>query len=815
MINAAHPSPHLAGRDLRYCMRVRTYTFLFASTVALAAGALISAQAPTQSTSKLTIDQLVKIKHPSGHEWTPDGKHVWWTYDDGGVNNVWTAPADGSGKPVALTNYPEGQSGNGGFWSPDGQTFFYQRGGGLLGVPVSGGEPRTAWPSAERGSGFTLSPDGARVAFVSRGSGGGGSELTVHTFATNADQQVARAQGNIGSVSWAPDGKRLAFITSTGGGRGGPGGGRGGRGRGAAMNPGEAQGGRGPANQTSELVVASIDGGNATTLVREDGPMQGASWSPDGATLTYSTGSGGTTIPHYSSPPEIGAKIIFVATERAPGESKSFAVAASGGTPRQMAAGGGRGFGRGGGGNWLDSTHTLSMRTSDGGKTRTWEAVDINGGEPKPIHQEHEDKFFSAVNATTSSISPDHKWLLITADSTGWDQIYVMPTSGGEPVQITRTPGEHWRAVWSHDSKKIAWDANTADAPGDRHIQFATIGDDPARATITTVTSGTGVNTAPEWSPDDSRILYQHTDAQNSPDLYVAAAAANAKPTRLTSSMPPEIDHSMFVPPQLIHYPGPDGKPVPAWLFVPKNLDRTKKHAAIVWIHPDGVNMNYNGFHPDRNEGVYYEFHQYLLQQGYVVIAPDYRGSIGYGRDWRNDVYMDVGGKDAADARMAYQYLKTLGYVDQQRVGVWGLSYGGFFTLIAVTREPTWFRAAVDVAGPADYHLYYEDPYHGGWTTSRIGTPEENPAVYDQANPQKDVAKIQTPLMVLAGTADVNVPFLNSAMLIDALLKAGKGPLTTFMMYPGEFHYFDRSFVVKDAWHRVDDFFREHLQPGK
>jgi dipeptidyl aminopeptidase/acylaminoacyl peptidase len=232
-----------------------------------------------------------------------------------------------------------------------------------------------------------------------------------------------------------------------------------------------------------------------------------------------------------------------------------------------------------------------------------------------------------------------------------------------------------------------------------------------------------------------------------------------------------------------------------------------------VWIHPDGVNQNYDGWHTDRNEAVYYEFHQYLLQQGSVVIAPDYRGSIGYGRDWRNDVYMDVGGNDAKDARMAYQYLKTLGYVDENRVGVWGLSYGGFFTLIAVTSEPTWFRAAIDVAGPADYHLYYEDPYHGGWTTSRIGTPQENPEVYKQADPQSRIDKLERPLMVLAGTADVNVPFLNSAMLIDALLKADKGHLTTFMMYPGEFHYFDRSFVVRDAWRRVDEFFKEHLHP--
>src|SRR5205823_1158650 len=161
-------------------------------------------------------------------------------------------------------------------------------------------------------------------------------------------------------------------------------------------------------------------------------------------------------------------------------------------------------------------------------------------------------------------------------------------------------------------------------------------------------------------------------------------AAANAKPLRLTDSMPPGTDRSIFVEPQLIHYPGPDGQSVPAWLFVPKNLDRARKHPAIVWIHGDGINQNYDGWHVQRN---------------YAVIAPDYRGSIGYGREWRTGVYMDVGGKDAQDARMAANYLKTLAYVDMDRVGVWGLSYGGFFTLIAVTDQPKLFRAGVDVAG--------------------------------------------------------------------------------------------------------------------
>src|ERR1700683_2101678 len=104
---------------------MRTSRVLSASAMALCA-ALVMAQAPAP---KLTIDQLVQIKHPSGHQWTPDGSHVWFTYDDGGVNNVWASSADGKGQPVQLTIYPDGQTGAGGFWSHDSQTFFYQRDG--------------------------------------------------------------------------------------------------------------------------------------------------------------------------------------------------------------------------------------------------------------------------------------------------------------------------------------------------------------------------------------------------------------------------------------------------------------------------------------------------------------------------------------------------------------------------------------------------------------------------------------------------------------------------------------------------------------
>src|ERR1700733_3046811 len=251
---------------------MRASRFLaFSALVPLAV--LVMAQGPAP---KLTIDQLVQIKHPSGHQWTPDGGHAWFTYDDGGINNVWAVATDGTHPAVQLTTYADGQTGAGGFWSRDGQTFFYQRGGGLLAVSVTGGAPHAAWPSAAQGSGFVLSPDGTRVAFIV-GSGGGGargggggrgrgrgaaggaaspdatsptpsgeSSLLVHTIATDSDQQLEHLAGRLGGPSWSPDSSKLAYTTTA------------------------AQ---------STLVVADLASGAKTTVVTGDGPLGAPSWS--------------------------------------------------------------------------------------------------------------------------------------------------------------------------------------------------------------------------------------------------------------------------------------------------------------------------------------------------------------------------------------------------------------------------------------------------------------------------------------------------------------------------------------------------------
>ena len=672
-------------------------------------------------------------------------------------------------------------------WSPDGKrvAFIWDR-ADIRNLYVSAadgkGQPAqlTSFPEGNVNE-FFWGEDGDTIYFPHQG------DLWQVAISGGAAKPVwEKPSGGRGFVL-SPDGKRVAFV------------------RGSYSEDEGVSHGNG-----SDLIVRWLSGGTESTVAHDAVSLGRVLWSPDGKSLCYTAGS--KIIHHDESPAYSGEKLVYRVSEFVPGQM--YAVKLDGGRPVAVGKPGSYG-----GLAWIDANRLVFDSQSSDFKKYFINVGDTASGNVQGIHEIDEEKFWSIPDWGEAGAqpwpSPDGKWIAFLSDEDGWDHLYVIPSNGGGAVQITKGKFEAWRPAWSHDSTRIAFDANEAERPGDRRIGIANIGSDPAHATVGCVTPGNGTNIEPHWSADDKLLVYQHTDTRNSADLFAVETSGSGSPVRLSNSMPAEMDKSQFVEPQFVHYAGPDGQQVPAWLFVPKNLDKTKKHPAILWIHGDGVNQNYDGWHVQRNYAVYYSIHQYFLQKGYVVLAPDYRGSIGYGRDWRTGVSMDVGGKDAKDAWMGANYLKTLPYVDGDRIGVWGLSYGGFFTLIAMTDQPKLFRAGVDVAGVVDYAMYYSDPYHGDWTASRIGTPEQNPEVYKNASPISHIDRLERPLLVLHGTSDVNVPFLESVWLIDEALKKNKGDLVDFMIYPGEFHYFSREHVLRDAWHRVDEFFDLNLRSVK
>jgi dipeptidyl aminopeptidase/acylaminoacyl peptidase len=310
------------------------------------------------------------------------------------------------------------------------------------------------------------------------------------------------------------------------------------------------------------------------------------------------------------------------------------------------------------------------------------------------------------------------------------------------------------------------------------------------------------------FSPDGSRLAYLRSAVEHPQEVYTVSIAGNSKPVRLTDSLPEGLNPADLTAPVAVTYPSrQDGKPVPATLIVNKNLDKTRKHPAIIWIHGSGADQNYLGWHPGYYR-MYYGICEYLAQQGYVILTPDYRGSSGFSREWTTGAYKEGSGGETQDNNAGADYLKTLSYVDPDRIGVWGLSHGGWGTLEAIIAAPKLFAAAIDVAGVGE--LATQSSSGTGGSPRYGGTAVTDPDLFDRYSPVSHLDKIERPLLILQGTNDTNVPLWETLKVVDRLEKLG----TPFDMafYPGEIHFFRRAFVLRDAWRRSEAFFDLYLK---
>jgi dipeptidyl aminopeptidase/acylaminoacyl peptidase len=455
---------------------------------------------------------------------------------------------------------------------------------------------------------------------------------------------------------------------------------------------------------------------------------------------------------------------------------------------------------------WSSDGALIYQETAPSGKTREIKAVTV-GSLPRTLWKDHDERWFSPTGRDSKLlVSPDGKSIAFVSDRSGWIHVYVMPANATSESQARQlTTGGYLAGLggWAPDSRRIAYHHSVA---GNQYERFVDV-IDVATGRSEAVVKEHGMNFEPAFSPDGANIVYQRTDTENSLDLYAVPAKADSKSLRLSDSMPAGLNKADLTAPVAVQFPSRlDKRPVPATLMVSKNIDKSRKNPALVWIHGSGSDQNFLGWHPGSYR-MYYSLCQYFAQQGYVVLTPDYRGSSGFSRDWSTGVHMALGVGDTADVAAGADYLKTLPYVDPDRIGVFGLSYGGFLTLQAMTVDPTLWRAGVNVAGVVDWATY-----GAGYTTPRLGTPVENPDIYRVSAPIYHMDKLQRPLLILHGTNDRNVPFRDSLRVIDELLKLHK----SFEMgiYPGEIHFFRRAHILVDAWTRIDDFFERNLKAG-
>jgi dipeptidyl aminopeptidase/acylaminoacyl peptidase len=451
---------------------------------------------------------------------------------------------------------------------------------------------------------------------------------------------------------------------------------------------------------------------------------------------------------------------------------------------------------------WAGGPVLVHQEFSPDHKTR--EIVETTpAGVSHTVWKETDPKFYSPADGPRTVTSPDGKYIAFISDHTGWAHVYVIPakaTSEMEVKQLSKGDFGDGYINWSPDSKSVVYAHSEVGNQEERFLSIA----DVATGTVKPAVTARGVNRDAVFSPDGTKLAYLRSAVEHPQEVYAVSISAGSKPIRLTDSLPPGLDPADLTAPVLVHYPSrKDQKPVPATLIVNKNLDKTVKHPAIIWIHGSGADQNYLGWHPGSYR-MYYGICEYFAQQGYVILTPDYRGSSGHSREWTTGSYKDVGGGETDDVNAGADYLKTLPYVDPDRIGVWGLSYGGFLTMQSVIRAPKLFAAAIEVAGVGDWNTY------AAGTSPRLGgTAVSDPDFFDRSAPVKHLDKIERPLMVLQGTNDTNVPLWETLKVIDRLEKLG----TPFDMafYPGEIHFFRRAFVLRDAWRRSDEFFYKYL----
>jgi dipeptidyl aminopeptidase/acylaminoacyl peptidase len=403
----------------------------------------------------------------------------------------------------------------------------------------------------------------------------------------------------------------------------------------------------------------------------------------------------------------------------------------------------------------------------------------------------------AAISA--SDLSPDGKTLLLTTDESGYDNVALLDVSSKVMTRVTTVKWQASSGEFSPDGKWLTYTINE-DGRSDIYLARAN-GSDAHKLAVPEGLNSTAGNPS-AFSPSGDRLLIAHQSATMPADYWVYDLAA-AHATQLSRSAIASIASAALPQSQIVHYKSFDGTTISALLWVPFNLDRNGKNAGIVLPHGGPTGQTVDSF----NRSVIA-----LVSRGYTVIAPNVRGSTGYGMTFQHMNYQDLGGGDLQDEVYAAKFLAATGYVDAKRIGITGGSYGGYMTLMAVGKTPDVWAAGVEQYGIVDWYtmLQHEDPRLQEYEKSLLGDPVKDRTVYENASPIKFLSHTTAPLLVLQGENDIRVPKEEAEQVVSILKGANK--TVDAHIYPGEGHGFAKRENQIDAIRRTIAWFDQYLK---
>jgi dipeptidyl aminopeptidase/acylaminoacyl peptidase len=594
---------------------------------------------------------------------------------------------------------------------------------------------------------------------------------------------------SVGATTWAPDGKTIAFISNISG--------------------------------RNNLWLVPADGGWPTQLTVSDQRQTQPRWSPDGKWIAYiSDYDGDEQWDIFFVSPKTGQVINITNTREISEEDPVWSPS----------------------GRYL--TYTVKPKTSsvfeiDVFDTLMRDTKHLTTGTPKdkmnvnPVwsadskwiaYTEQQAKgtdsnIFIAEFATGKStlltphqgeavytakqFSPDGKRLLITSNAgNGYDNVGLLDIATRKIDWLTQDKWEIEAGNFSPDGKSVSWTANV-DGNTDIYIHDLTSGKTTSLPLPKGVNRPGGAESA--FTRDGSRLLYYHNGPTSPNDVWIYSLS-DGKSQQITNSLVAGVRSEDMVEPFLVHYPSRDGKlTISALVYVPYNMARSGQNAAVVYVHGGPASQNVNSFS---------RIIQHMVNQGYMVIAPNYRGSSGYGKEFLHANLFDMGGGDLQDVLAAADFIKQTGYLDPKKLVLMGASYGGYLTMMGVTKAPEVWAAGVPIVPFVNWftEIANEDPVLQQSDLATMGDPETNKDLFHDRSPIFFVDQIKAPLLLLAGGNDPRCPKEEAQQVVDAVKK--HGGVAEYKVYENEGHGFARVENQIDAYQRVSQFLKARVPPA-
>jgi len=586
-------------------------------------------------------------------------------------------------------------------------------------------------------------------------------------------------------AAWSPDGKQIAFTSDIAG--------------------------------RFNLWKVNASGGWPIQLTQSDERQYGAAWSPDGKWIVYQQDHAGDELWDLYAVSSEGGQIVNLTNtpairEESPRWSHDGKTIALGYKPKE--------------GSQYDialldwSTRKVRLITHEQQPGYAWNVVAWSSDD-KTIYAGRVDPPFTnadvyridvatgktenltahqgTIRYLGSSLSPDDKTLLLSSDAKGgYMNVALLDVTTKKITWVTDLKWETYAGNFSPDGKRFSYIVNE-DGVIDAYLV------DRATNRAEKIDLPHGLNAFSgnpnEFAPQSDRVIVSHEASNQPADIWIYNLRTRHA-DQLTFTAIASLRATPLPPSQIVHYKSFDGKIITALLWVPFNLKRDGSSPAIVLPHggPTGQMVDY------WNTDV-----AALVSRGYICIAPNPRGSTGYGLDFQKANFQDLGGGDLKDELAGVDFVKATGFVDPKKVGIYGGSYGGFMTLMAIGRMPDIWAAAVDEYGIINWSsmLKSSDPSLNEYLKALLGNPEENRKIYEEDSPITYIRSEKAPLLVLQGDNDPRVPKEEAQQVVDILKKEGR--VVDVHYYPDEGHGFVKRENQIDSIRRTIAWFDQYL----